>query len=67
VDVIVVIDGDASQTKLEDALVAEGRALGREVNVVFVTKADWTDATSPFLRTIKSRPLVPLTRADNVG
>jgi predicted nucleotidyltransferase len=66
IDVLVVVDEHASPAALEDALAAEGAALGREVSVVFATGAEWANASSPFLRTLKSRPLLQLVGDDDV-
>lgn len=60
IDVVIVVDEDADTTRIEDAVADATRALSREVNVVFTDVDDWATASSAFLRTIKSRPLVGL-------
>lgn len=59
IDVLVVGDAVDRDAVYEAAERAEKR-LGREVNPTVVSTARWADATEPFLRQLRSRPLVPV-------
>ena len=58
IDVVVVVDRTADRFAIEDALASAGEQLGRQVNPVLVAEQDWDEAASPFIRTIRSRPVV---------
>lgn len=68
IDLVVILDSGADRATIEDDLVAAGDQLGRQVNPILVDELDWAEAASPFLRTIRGRPLVriPLTTEDDV-
>jgi predicted nucleotidyltransferase len=62
IDVLVVVNDDASvdTDAVEERLVVAGEPLGRAVNIVFTYASDWSGVTSPFLKTVRSRPLIDL-------
>jgi predicted nucleotidyltransferase len=68
IDVLVVVDDqrDVDTDVIEERLVEAGEPLGRAVNVVFTFERDWAASGSPFLKTVKSRPLqtLELSRGD---
>jgi predicted nucleotidyltransferase len=68
IDLVVVLADEADRSTIEDDLVTAGDELGRQVNPVLVTERDWADTPSPFLRTVRGRPLVrlPVTQDDDV-
>ncbi|MGV8883654.1 MAG: hypothetical protein ACOH19_16020 [Rhodoglobus sp.] len=59
-DIDVVVIGSASRSALAEFARHAGTMLRREVNVTRVAPAEWDAADSPFLKTLKSRPLVAL-------
>lgn len=58
VDVLVVVDMD--RNAIYDAADRATRRLRRDVNPTVVSAARWTAGTEPFLRQVRSRPLVSL-------
>jgi DNA-binding transcriptional ArsR family regulator len=61
-DVDVLIIGSADPDDLDEAATDAQRRLGRPVNIRRIRPATWNDPTpaDPFLRSVRSRPLVPL-------
>jgi predicted nucleotidyltransferase len=59
-DVDVVVVGDATRDALGAAGDEATRRLHREVNITRVTPAVWDLGEDLFVRTLKSRPLVPI-------
>jgi hypothetical protein len=59
-DVDVVVVGDATRNALGAVGDEATRRLHREVNVTRVTPAVWDQDEDLFVRTLKSRPLVPI-------
>src|SRR5689334_25018340 len=59
-DVDVVVVGDATRDALGAASDEATRLLHREVNITRVTPAVWDLSEDLFVRTLKSRPLVPI-------
>lgn len=61
-DIDVLVIGDADEDDLYAIGVETGRRFGREVNIRRVRPERWrTDATSGFLQTVRSRPMISLT------
>jgi DNA-binding transcriptional ArsR family regulator len=60
-DVDVLVVGVTSRSALAAAAAAAGRRLHREVNITRVSPQAWEDGQDAFVRTVRSRPLVPLT------
>jgi len=63
IDVLVVLsdpgaDAGADADAIEDVLTPIEKVLGREINVVFTREREWSTQSSPFLQTVKARPLV---------
>lgn len=61
VDVDVVVVGDADSDDLDDAAREAERLLHRQVNVRRIRTEVWEGDGDPFVRTVRSRPLVSLT------
>jgi predicted nucleotidyltransferase len=59
-DIDVLVVGDPPRRVLYEAAEEAERALGREVNIRAVSPTVWAEAADPFVRTLKSRPLVRL-------
>lgn len=59
-DVDVLLVGSPSRAAVYAAADEAERALGREVNMRVVPTAIWAEATDPFVRTLRDRPLVRL-------
>jgi DNA-binding transcriptional ArsR family regulator len=59
-DVDVLIVGSADQGELYDAARRASALVGREVNVNQVSPDRWKESDDGFIRTVKSRPLVPI-------
>jgi DNA-binding transcriptional ArsR family regulator len=64
VDVDVVVVGDADPDDLDDVAREAERLLHRQVNVRRIRTEVWEGDGDPFVRTVRSRPLVSLTDAD---
>jgi DNA-binding transcriptional ArsR family regulator len=62
-DVDVLIVGSADQGELYDAARSASRRVGREVNVNQVSPDRWKESDDGFIRTVKSRSLVPIRMA----
>lgn len=59
-DVDLLLVGRPSRQEVDTALEGLEEQLGREVNVTYVSPERWEDADDPFIRTVRSRPLVEL-------
>ncbi|MGH9891624.1 MAG: ArsR family transcriptional regulator [bacterium] len=59
-DVDVLVVGQPDRDAVYDAADAAQRRLHREVNTTMVSAERWASADKPFLREIRSRPLVPV-------
>jgi DNA-binding transcriptional ArsR family regulator len=57
-DVDVVVVGTTSQARLLEAAEVASRRLHREVNITRIAPAVWDASEDPFVKTLKSRPLV---------
>jgi predicted nucleotidyltransferase len=57
-DIDVLVIGEPDRDELYDATSRAERVLGREVNLVIVTRQRWEAGTEPFLRGLRSRPRV---------
>ena len=57
-DVDVVVVGTTSRARLLEAGEVAARRLHREVNITRIAPAVWDASEDPFVRTLKSRPLV---------
>jgi predicted nucleotidyltransferase len=65
-DVDVLFIGDPDRIAVEDFEAAAEDRLGRPVQVTTVAPRVWSDSKTPFVRTIKGRPLVRI-GADEFG
>lgn len=64
-DVDVLVVGSTPRRVLADVAARAGEEIGVEVNISRVSPADWQDAApSPFIATLRERPLVEVLRAD---
>lgn len=59
-DIDVMVVGNPNRMRVDDAIDSVERAVGREVNVTYVSPSRWNDETDPFIATVRSRPLVRL-------
>lgn len=59
-DVDVLVVGDPPRSEIYDAAQQAEQRLGREVNIRVTSTAAWHEATDPFLRTLRERPLTAL-------
>lgn len=59
-DIDVLVVGDPARSRVDEAVDAVERVVGREVNVTYVRPKRWNDDTDPFIATVRSQPLVPL-------
>lgn len=59
-DVDVLLIGSPDRDEVYDALEGVDSALGREVNVTFVSPERWEPGSEPFLTALRDRPLVRL-------
>jgi hypothetical protein len=59
-DVDVLVVGDPDPDAVYTAATDAERTLGIEVNITLATVAEWRDAASPFLSTVRAAPLVRL-------
>lgn len=59
-DIDLLIVGRPDRDDIDAALHEPERELGREINVTYVSPPKWAEASEPFLRTVKERPLVRL-------
>jgi predicted nucleotidyltransferase len=67
-DVDVLVVGDADRDDLDDAARQAQQQLGREVNIRRIRPSAWeTNDTDPFLRSIRSRPLVEISVQNEQG
>jgi AraC-like DNA-binding protein len=64
-DVDVVVVGTTSQDRLLEAGEIAGRRLHREVNITRIAPAVWDAGRDPFVKTLKARPLVPISLGGN--
>lgn len=60
-DVDVAVIGSAPREILTAMAREAEKTLHREVNVTRITPEDWEKADAPFVSTLRSRPLVPIT------
>lgn len=60
VDLLVVSDGSLEIARINRIAREASQLLGREVNPVVVTREEWAESKSGFLRTVRRRPLLPL-------
>ncbi|HEX5334054.1 MAG TPA: hypothetical protein VFW79_15575, partial [Cellulomonas sp.] len=63
-DVDVLVVGSPNRDDVYDALEGIDSALGREVNVTFVSPERWASGEETFLAAIRDRPMVPLHLTD---
>ena len=63
-DVDVLVVGSPNRDDVYDALEGIDTALGREVNVTFVSPERWASGEETFLAAIRDRPMVPLRVTD---
>lgn len=59
-DIDVLIVGKPDRAEVYDIAAAARSRLGRDVNMRAVSAERWQESDEPFLRTVKSRPLVKL-------
>jgi hypothetical protein len=59
-DVDVILIGSPSRADMLDATREAERVLRREVNMTRVSAADWDGRATPFIETVRSRPVVAL-------
>jgi DNA-binding transcriptional regulator YhcF (GntR family) len=59
-DIDVLVIGKPDRRALARVASDCSQALGLEVNTTVVSSADWSTGSTPFLRTVKEAPLVPL-------
>ena len=59
-DVDVILIGSPSRAQMFDATREAERVLRREVNLTRVSVSDWDARATPFIQTVRSRPLVEL-------
>ncbi len=59
-DIDALVVGHPDRADLFDAAERAERALGREVSIRSISPTRWSDGDDPFLRTLRSRPLVAL-------
>ena len=59
-DVDVLIVGDPNPAAVDETMQEAEATLGREVQATVVSPGEWRAASSPLLRTIMRRPLVPI-------
>lgn len=59
-DVDVLVVGDADRAALNEAAAAAEETLRVPVSITKVAASSWAEATEPFLRTVRSRPMVRL-------
>ncbi len=65
-DVDMLVVGTPHRDAVYDALDGIDSALGREVNVTFVSREHWASGEEPFLAALRDRPLVRLALAGQV-
>ncbi|WP_024286691.1 helix-turn-helix domain-containing protein [Cellulomonas sp. KRMCY2] len=66
-DVDLLVVGTPDRSAVYDALDGIDSALGREVNVTFVSPERWASGDEPFLATLRQRPLVRLGVGEHKG
>lgn len=66
-DIDLLVVGSTSRDVLEDVAREAEAILGREVNPTRVSAQEWDGDRTPFITTVKSRPLVPLRSADSAA
>lgn len=59
-DIDVLIVGDPDRGQVYGLMESVGDRIGREIDVTFRTNERWHDEADPFIRTVKSRPLIEL-------
>lgn len=59
-DIDVLVVGDASRADLLDVSIDAGRRVRREVNIRRISPDGWADDSDPFVKTVKSRPMIEL-------
>lgn len=59
-DVDLLVVGNVEPDVIDDAVEPLQRSFGMPVNPVVVSHSEWADASSGFLRQLKSEPLVPV-------
>lgn len=59
-DIDVLVVGTVSRDQLFDIAEEAERSVRREVNIRRISPAAWADDSDPFVRTVKSRPLMEL-------
>lgn len=57
--------GQPDRRLVDAALAGLASTFGREVNVTYVGPARWRSTDDPFVRTVRSRPLVTLEMSDS--
>ena len=66
-DVDVLVVGTPDREAVCDALDGVDSALGREVNITFVSPERWASSEESFLAALRERPLVRLTLGRETG
>lgn len=59
-DIDVLVIGRPDRSAIYDAAAEASERLSRDVNIRSVSRAGWDSEADAFIRTLKSRPLVPL-------
>jgi DNA-binding transcriptional ArsR family regulator len=59
-DLYVLVIGTTERDVLLEVAEQAGRLLHREVNVTRISPTDWDAGEDPFVRTLRSRPLIPI-------
>jgi DNA-binding transcriptional ArsR family regulator len=62
-DIDLLLVGEIDRQQCFELARAASKRIGKEVNVNNLSAADWKRSESSFLKTVKSRPLVELTRS----
>jgi predicted nucleotidyltransferase len=60
IDVAVIVTPEAERDAIDDDLASAAERLGRFVNPVLVDENDWDLSATPFIQTLRGRPLVEL-------
>ena len=59
-DIDVLIIGNVDRSSVYDAIRPVEQRVGREIDVTFRTREQWLAEDDPFVRTVRSRPLIGL-------
>lgn len=64
-DIDVLVLGDPSRADLLEVSLEAGRRVRREVNIRRMPTGGWVDDSDPFVKTVKSRPMIELDVGDD--